>query len=540
MSKDIINLTDDALKNDYIYHNVKNNNENQCQSSENIEQFSNGLNEDNLNIKIKKDFGNEINNLEDLLTNLKAYNMINGMFKNNESIEEEEKEDINLGNFIFEFNKILEKIIKTRKKSNKLYEIQKKKENEILKLEKRKKELEEFNKNIETYKNEYDKKIRQFENNQKRFEIDKTELENYLKDYNQKKSDLKMEKDKFEIEKLELKKEIENERLKFEKEKENFEKEKLAFKKEKQNLYSKERIINEESNNKKNIDKYKYPKGLLNLGLSCYMNSLLQCLYYIPELRDYFIENKNNYDDKRPVCKALAEVMYGLKYDEKDYFEAKEFKKIMGDKNKLFSGKKAGDSKDLFFNLIDSLLTELNEEKSVDEENEKKIDLSNKSDLFKELENGGNNDNIINRLFIGYYITAYYCPTNQNSLTYSLQNESFILFELEKIKNYYNSNELSIEKCFNYYHRCQENTSFYCNTCNKIEVGNCREKIFRPPKILVIILDRGHGKIFKGKIKICNYLDLKFCIDDDNYKDSKLYKLICISTHTGSSSPNGH
>ena len=142
MSKDIINLTDDALKNDYIYHNVKNNNENQCQSSENIEQFSNGLNEGNLNNKIKKDFGNEINNLEDLLTNLKAYNMINGMFKNNESIEEEEKEDINLGNFISEFNKILKNIIKTREKSNKLYEIQKKKENEILKLEKRKKELE--------------------------------------------------------------------------------------------------------------------------------------------------------------------------------------------------------------------------------------------------------------------------------------------------------------------------------------------------------------------------------------------------------------
>ena len=69
------------------------------------------------------------------------------------------------------------------------------------------------------------------------------------------------------------------------------------------------------------------PKGLYNLGLSCYMNSLLICLYYIPELRDFFIKNRNKFTDKSPVCKSFAEVMYGLKYEKKDYFEANESKK---------------------------------------------------------------------------------------------------------------------------------------------------------------------------------------------------------------------
>ena len=54
------------------------------------------------------------------------------------------------------------------------------------------------------------------------------------------------------------------------------------------------------------------------------------------QLREYFIEKRENFTNEKPVCKALAEVMHGLKYEKKDYFEATEFKKIMGSKNSLF------------------------------------------------------------------------------------------------------------------------------------------------------------------------------------------------------------
>ena len=52
---------------------------------------------------------------------------------------------------------------------------------------------------------------------------------------------------------------------------------------------------NEKNNStKNNLESQKvvnhYPKGLENLGLSCYMNSILQCLFYIKELRDFFIK----------------------------------------------------------------------------------------------------------------------------------------------------------------------------------------------------------------------------------------------------------
>ena len=58
---------------------------------------------------------------------------------------------------------------------------------------------------------------------------------------------------------------------------------------------------------------------------------------------------------------------------------------------------------------------------------------------------------------------------------------------------------------------------------------------------MVIILDRGHGKKFKGDVEINKYLDLKNIIDEDEYEYSSLYKLICVSSHSGeSSSTRGH
>ena len=95
---------------------------------------------------------------------------------------------------------------------------------------------------------------------------------------------------------------------------------------------------------------------------------------------------------------------------------------------------------------------------------------------------------------------------------------------------------------FNYYLRKQKNSSFYCNQCKLTHIGEAYDRIYRPPKILIIILDRGHGKTFKGKVEIKKNLDLQSFIVEENYeyKYSTKYELICVSSHRGSSSSNGH
>ena len=284
------------------------------------------------------------------------------------------------------------------------------------------------------------------------------------------------------------------------------------------------------------------PKGLYNLGLNCYMNSLLQCLFYIRELRNFFIKYIKYFNDK-PVCRAFAKVMYGLKNTREKYFEASDLKKIMGKKNGLFRGIKAGDAKDLFFNLIDSFLEELQLKKEDDDYENVKSDANviDRKLLYEETKRE-TDKNIINRLFLGYYEIVYQCKNSEKDKIYSFTSESFILFNLGKIMEHCHKNVFTIEDCFAYNFKRKYNTDFYCSNCNKIENNNAEEIIYKPPLILVLILDRGHGKQFAGIVKFEKELDIKNYMDDDseNNQYNTKYNLIGVCTHSGTSSSSGH
>ena len=75
-----------------------------------------------------------------------------------------------------------------------------------------------------------------------------------------------------------------------------------------------------------------------------------------------------------------------LKNGEKDYANPKKLKKLLGESNSLFSGAKAADVKDLFFNLIDAFLTELNKDnhRSNAESYSSKINSFDKKKIFEE------------------------------------------------------------------------------------------------------------------------------------------------------------
>ena len=231
--------------------------------------------------------------------------------------------------------------------------------------------------------------------------------------------------------------------------------------------------------------------------------------------------------------------MYKLKYSEDENINPIEFKIIIGTKNNLFYGNKAGDSKDLFLNLIDSLLTELNNDGS-QISSKKSYNYSNKIEIFNLTKKEIDTNCIINQLFVGYYEMEYKCPKYRNLYIYSFESSSFISFNLKNIYNHFNEQDLTIDLCFEYNYKIKRNSSFYCNICKETHTNKAQEKIYRPPKILAIVLDRGKGKIFKDKVQFNTELNLEKYIDEENYRYSSHYILIGVITHSGDSSARGH
>ena len=299
------------------------------------------------------------------------------------------------------------------------------------------------------------------------------------------------------------------------------------------------------SNDLFNNRKTHYPKGIRNIGLNCYMNSLIQCLFNIEELREYFIKqlNQGKFNKKKqPICYRFAKIMRNLLYSKKAYITPIKFKKEIAKKNPLFGKNKAADATDLFRTLIDSFISELKVENKEEEEYED-YDLNDKNKIINKLKKEMK-ENIIYKYLNVYNLVTYICesPKHGPKNIYSYESDSNIAFNLENIikKKNYKNYEINLEDCFEYKQQTKYNNQFYCHECNTTVTGESYEKIIIPPKILIIILNRGKGKTINNKVNFGNILDISNFIDDSQDYKNIYYELIGSCNHSGDSSPSGH
>ena len=124
--------------------------------------------------------------------------------------------------------------------------------------------------------------------------------------------------------------------------------------------------INEENKNIFNsITPFdKKPKGLDNIGATCYMNATLQCFYHCAKLTKYIINQKYIEDNIHIKNHTISSEYINLikelnKKDGKPSYVPKNFKDILSIENPLFRGIQANDSKDLILFLEQTLAKEL-------------------------------------------------------------------------------------------------------------------------------------------------------------------------------------
>ena len=152
-------------------------------------------------------------------------------------------------------------------------------------------------------------------------------------------------------------------------------------------------------------------QGLKNLGNTCYMNSIIQCLAYTEPLTTYFLNNTwKNHINIQSRCKGLPEIWYdvlinitGRTTSNDTVYKPDDFKKFINDSsNECFNNK--------FKNYLQHDSSEF---------------LSNLLDGFEESFNEDNN--IINEIFNFTSTSTIYCNTCKNKST---QNDRHLFLQL--------------------------------------------------------------------------------------------------------------
>ena len=296
------------------------------------------------------------------------------------------------------------------------------------------------------------------------------------------------------------------------------------------------------------------PKGLNNIGATCYMNSVLQSLYHIIDLSNGLLDlyNKDILNDeilkKMPMTHSFLLVVYNLSFRKIKSFSPEDFKIIIS-KNESFRKFEANDSKTLTLYVLDTLNKELNDNK-IQTKNDKVInplrnyDVNDAKDIVKLFNE--NYNTLIGDLFNGLKCTDYICDTCSNIVkNYQIFNIISCSIEKTFLDKYGEKQKLEKElkvdilDCFKLDEKPNlfiGNNQIYCGKCNKSRDGESKSRICIAPKIMILFLDRGLNNRFKCDVDFPEELDI------NNYLETKgnKYKLIGVIEHLGQSGETGH
>ncbi|XP_067441136.1 ubiquitin carboxyl-terminal hydrolase 8 isoform X2 [Thunnus thynnus] len=284
--------------------------------------------------------------------------------------------------------------------------------------------------------------------------------------------------------------------------------------------------------------------GLRNLGNTCYMNSILQCLCNTPAMADYF--NNNYYLDdinrsnilghKGEVAEEFGVIMKALWAGLYKCISPRDFKITIGKINEQFAGYDQQDSQELLLFLMDGLHEDLNKadnRKRYKEEENDHLDDQTAADVawskHKLL-----NESIIVALFQGQFKSTVQCMTcHRKSRTF----ETFMYLSLPLAS----TSKCSLQDClrlFSKEEKLTDNNKVFCRHCKAHRDSTKKLEIWKVPPIVLVHLKRFSYE-GRWKQKLQTYVDFPLdSLDLAQYvigpkQNLKRYNLYGVSNHYG-------
>uniref|UniRef100_A0A3B3Q805 Ubiquitin carboxyl-terminal hydrolase n=1 Tax=Paramormyrops kingsleyae TaxID=1676925 RepID=A0A3B3Q805_9TELE len=284
--------------------------------------------------------------------------------------------------------------------------------------------------------------------------------------------------------------------------------------------------------------------GLRNLGNTCYMNSVLQCLCNTTTMANYFnkdyyhedINRSNILGHKGEVVEEFGVIMKALWSGQYKFISPRDFKVTIGKINDQFAGYDQQDSQELLLFLMDGLHEDLNKadkRKRCKEEANDHLDDHRAAELawnkHKQL-----NESIIVALFQGQFKSTVQCLVcQQKSRTF----ETFMYLSLPLAS----SSRCSLQDClklFSKEEKLTDNNKVFCSHCKTHRDATKKLEIWKVPPILLVHLKR-FSYDGRWKQKLQTYVDFPLeNLDLMQYvigpkQGLKKYNLYAMSNHYG-------
>ena len=304
--------------------------------------------------------------------------------------------------------------------------------------------------------------------------------------------------------------------------------------------------------------------GLQNIGQTCYMNASLQCLTNVQKVTNKLLDlngqNRIN-PQQHPLTCVYTNLLFEFKTTKKSYITPTSFKAVLENLNPLFQGNQASDAKDFIFFIIERLHQELkppenpqNNFAQIDylkQELEARNEDLTRQKFLNELKT--KNTSIISESFYGITRSVMKCDGCQVQ-KFSFQTFNILNFILKKVKdekqkdlggympNNYIINLIDAFDSENKLENLVGENMIYCNNCKALKNGSIKQDIYKLPRVMIIVLNRGkNNQDFREEFEIKEMLNFPspntiFC----NPNAYTRYYLCGVITHLGESGSNGH